>query len=164
MLYLLRNVTQYITNIAIFYIKKFLYIYKRENKKTKQKNLFKNQLPNTIIPITRTTRLSFKERKMTICAIQANILSTTLYKSNLEFSIMSISNKRQQIAYQTMQLSNADWETDPRVKQLQAMDSYLELQQKNLETQQKSAASQLESYQKILDTNVKKDFTLNLNA
>ena len=53
---------------------------------------------------------------------------------------MSISNKRQQIAYQTMQLSNADWETDPRVKQLQAMDSYLELQQKNLETQQKSAA------------------------
>ena len=55
-----------------------------------------------------------------------------------------------------MQLSNADWETDPRVKQLQAMDSYLELQQKNLETQQKSAASQLESYQKILDTNVKK--------
>ena len=101
---------------------------------------------------------------MTICAIHANILSTTLYKSNLEFSIMSISNKRQQIAYQTMQLSNADWETDPRVKQLQAMDSYLELQQKNLETQQKSAASQLESYQKILDTNVKKDFTLNLNA
>lgn len=77
---------------------------------------------------------------------------------------MSISNKRQQIAYQTMQLSDVDWETDPRVKQLQAMDSYLELQQKNLETQQKSVTSQLESYQKILDSNVKKDFTLNLNA
>lgn len=101
---------------------------------------------------------------MTICAIQANILSCTLYKSNLEFNIMSISNKRQQIAYQTMQLSDADWENDPRVKQLQAMDSYLELQQKNFETQQKSVTSQLESYQKILDTNVKKDFTLNLNA
>ena len=101
---------------------------------------------------------------MTIAAVQANILSTTLYKSNLEFQIMNISNKRQQIAYQTMQLSDVDWENDPRVKQLQTMDSYLELQQENFETQQKAAASQLESYQKILDTNVKKDFTLNLNA
>lgn len=101
---------------------------------------------------------------MTVCAIQANILQTTLYKSNLEFSIMSISNKRQQLAYQMMQLCNADWENDPRVKQIQAMDSYLELQQKNLETQQKAATAQLESYQKILDSNVKKDFTLNLNA
>ena len=101
---------------------------------------------------------------MTISAVQANILSTTLYKSNLEFQIMNISNKRQQIAYQTMQLADVDWESDPRVKQLQAMDSYLELQQENLETQQKSAAAQLESYQKLLDNNVKKDFTLNLNA
>ena len=101
---------------------------------------------------------------MTISAVQANILSTTLYKSNLEFQIMNISNKRQQIAYQTMQLSDVDWENDPRVKQLQAMDSYLELQQENFETQQKAAASLLESLQKILDTNVKKDCTLNLNA
>ena len=109
---------------------------------------------------------------MTIGAINTRLLSLTLYKSNLEYSITSISNKRQQIAYQTMQLSDVDWESDPRVQQLQAMDSYLELQQKNLETQQqknletqqKAAASELESMQKILDTNVKKDFTLNLNA
>lgn len=101
---------------------------------------------------------------MTIAAVQANILSCTLYKSNLEYTIMNISNKRQQIAYQTMQLSDCDWENDPRVKRLQAMDSYLELQQKNFETQQKAVTSQLDSYQKLLDTNVKKDFTLNLNA
>ena len=101
---------------------------------------------------------------MTVGAINTNVLRMTQYKSQLEFSIMTISNKRQNIAYQTMQLSNVDWETDPRVKQLQAMDQWLELQQKNLETQQKSAAAQLESYQKILDTNVKKDFTINLNA
>lgn len=101
---------------------------------------------------------------MTVGAINTNVLMMTQYKSQLEFSIMTISNKRQNIAYQTMQLSNVDWETDPRVKQLQAMDQWLELQQKNLETQQKSATAQLESYQKILDTNVKKDFTINLNA
>ena len=101
---------------------------------------------------------------MTVGAINTNVLMMTQYKSQLEFSIMTISNKRQNIAYQTMQLSNVDWENDPRVKQLQAMDQWLELQQKNLETQQKSATQQLESYQKILDTNLKKDFTINLNA
>ena len=101
---------------------------------------------------------------MTIGAINTRLLSLTMYKSNLEFSITSISNRRQQIAYQTMQLADADWESDPRVQQLQSMDQYLELQQKNLETQQKAATSELESMQKILDTNVKKDFTLNLNA
>ncbi len=101
---------------------------------------------------------------MTICAVNTNLLQATLYKSQLEYSIMNISNKRQQIAYQTMQLSDADWENDPRVKQLQAMDSYLELQQKNLETQQKTAAAQVESFQKLLDSNTSKDFKLNINA
>ena len=63
-----------------------------------------------------------------------------------------------------MSLANVDWESDPRVKQLQAMDSYLELQQKNLETQQKAASAELESMQKIVENNVKKDMTLNLTA
>lgn len=101
---------------------------------------------------------------MTVGAINTRLLSLTMYKSNLEFSITSITNKRQQIAYQTMQLAGADFENDPRVQALQAMDQYLELQQKNLETQQKAANSELESMQKILDTNVKKDFTINLTA
>ena len=101
---------------------------------------------------------------MTFCALNTRLLTLTMYKSNLEYSITSISNKRQQIAYQTMSLANVDWESDPRVKQLQAMDSYLELQQKNLETQQKAASAELESMQKIVENNVKKDMTLNLNA
>lgn len=101
---------------------------------------------------------------MTVCAVQANLLSATLYKSQLEFSIMQISNKRMNLAWQTSQLSNADWENDPRVKQLQAMDSYLELQQKNLETQQKAVAAQIESYQKLVDSNVQKEFKLNISA
>lgn len=62
-----------------------------------------------------------------------------------------------------MELSNvSDWESDPRVQKLQAMDSYLELQQKQIETQLKAAASQLESYQKAVETNVKNDYKLNL--
>ncbi len=101
---------------------------------------------------------------MTICAINTRMLTLTLYKSNLEFSIMNISNKRQNIAYQTTSLIGSDWEEDPAVKRLQLMDQQLELQQKNLETQQKAAAAELESMQKILDNNIKKDFTINLNA
>ena len=101
---------------------------------------------------------------MTYCALNTRLLTLTMYKSNLEYSITSISNKRQQIAYQTMSLANVDWESDPRVKQLHAMDLYLELQQKNLETQQKAASAELESMQKIVENNVKKDMTLNLTA
>ncbi len=157
---MLRFVTWYITNIAIFYTKFCLYKYREKIKKAKLKTNTKFQLQTT----TRTTKDCFKEKKMTIGAINTRLLSLTMYKSNLEFSITSITNKRQQIAYQTMQLSDADWESDPRVQQLQAYDQYLELQQKNLETQQKAATNELESMQKILDTNVKKDFTLQLNA
>ena len=36
---------------------------------------------------------------MTVCALNTNILSLTLYKSNLEYSIMNISSQRQNIAY-----------------------------------------------------------------
>jgi len=101
---------------------------------------------------------------MTYCAINTALLTQTYYKSNLEFSITQISNKRQQIAYQTLQLANVDWEKDPRVKQLQAMDSWLELQQKAHETQLKTATAMCESLQKLSDTNSKKDHTLNINA
>jgi hypothetical protein len=100
---------------------------------------------------------------MTVGAVNTSILQLTLYKSNLEFTIMQISGKRQNLAYQAMNLCNAEDE-DPRLKQLQAMDSYLELQQKSFETQQKSATAQLDSFQKLLDNNIKKDFTINLNA
>ena len=44
------------------------------------------------------------------------------------------------------------------------MDQQLELQQKNLETQQQAAAAELESIQKLLQTNVKSAHTLNFNA
>lgn len=101
---------------------------------------------------------------MTIAVVNTRLLTLTLYKSNLEYSIMNISNKRQNIAYQTSSLIGADWEKDPAVKKLQLMDQQLELQQKNLETQQKAAAAELESMQKLLDNNIKKDFTLNFNA
>lgn len=102
---------------------------------------------------------------MTICAVNVNLLQATLYKSQLEFGIMNISNKRQQIAgLLSGQLANADWENDPRVRQLQFMDEKLELQQKQLETQQKTAAAQVESFQKLLDSNTNKDFKLNINA
>ncbi len=103
---------------------------------------------------------------MTVCALNTNILSLTLYKSNLEYSIMNISSQRQNIAYTLSRActGTTDFSNDPQVQSLQYMDSYLELQQKNLETQQKAATTQLESLQKLLENNIKKDFTINLSA
>lgn len=101
---------------------------------------------------------------MTVAAINTQILSTTLYKSQTESAVTNINNERAQIAYQTTALIGADWEKDPRVKILELKDQQLELQQKNLETQQKAASAQLESLQKLLDNNIKKDFTINLSA
>ena len=67
----------------------------------------------------------------TICAVQTRLLTLTQYKSNLEYSIMNISNKRQNIAYTLSRAcTGSDWENDPQVQQLQYMDSYLELQQR----------------------------------
>lgn len=102
---------------------------------------------------------------MTVAALNTNILSLTLYKSNLEFRVMQLTSQRQNIAYTLSRACmNSDFENDPQVQQLQYMDSYLEIEQKNLETQQKSATAQLESLQKLLDNNIKKDFTINLSA
>ena len=101
---------------------------------------------------------------MTYCALNAAFLQATLFKSQLEFSLTNVSNKRQNIAWQTMQLSDADWENDPRIKKLQAMDSYLELQQKQIETQLKAATAQAESLDKALQKNVPEAHKLNLSA
>ena len=101
---------------------------------------------------------------MTYCALNAALLQTTLYKSQLEYSLTGISNKRMQIAWQTNQLTDVDWDKDPRVKKLQAMDSYLELQQKQIESQLKAATAQQESLQKVVDKNTSEAHKLNFSA
>lgn len=114
---------------------------------------------------------------MAVAAAQARMLTLTMYKSDLEYRIMNISAQRQALSTQSQAYSTAiyqqyqeagldapDLSNDPVLAGIQAQDSYLEQQQKTLETQQKSVTSDLESVEKLVDTNIKKDFKLNIGS
>ena len=109
---------------------------------------------------------------MTIAAAQARMLTLTMYKSDLEYRLMNISNQKQALALQSAQYAAAYSEAggtgslddDPYMSRIQYMDKALEAEQKTLETQQKAAAADLESVEKLVDTNVKKDFKLNIGS
>jgi len=99
---------------------------------------------------------------MTVCALNARLLSLTMQKSDLEYKILAISNKRMMISYQTAAFADLDFES-PEMKQLQAIDQIYELEQTNLETQEKEISAEFDSVQKLLENNIKKDFKLNVS-
>ena len=99
---------------------------------------------------------------MTMCALNARLLSLTMYKSDLEFKILCITNRRQKIAYLTSGMLDSDMES-PEMQRLNAMDQIYELEQTNLETQQKAVTAEFDSVQKLLENNIKKDFKLNVS-
>ncbi len=99
---------------------------------------------------------------MTMCAFNARMLTLKIQKSDLEYKILAINNKRQIIAYQTAALADVDMEDDS-MTQLNAIDQVYELEQTNLETQLKIVDAEFESVEKQLTNNIKKDFKLNLS-
>ena len=99
---------------------------------------------------------------MTFCVGQATLLSLTMQKSDLEYKILSISNKRQIIAYQTAALAGSDTDS-PEMAQLQAIDQVYELEQTSLETQEKMVSAEFDGVQKMVENNIKKDCKLNLS-
>lgn len=109
---------------------------------------------------------------MTMAAAQARMLTLTLYKSDLEYRLMSISNQKQALALQSSAYAAAyaeaggsgSLEDDPYMLAIQYQDEALDAEQKTLETQQKAAAADLESVEKLVDNNIKKDFKLNIGS
>ena len=101
---------------------------------------------------------------MTIASVNARLLTMSMYKSDLEYRIMAVSNRRQQLSYQSAALSDADFNEDPRVKALQLQESALDLEQKNLETQQKAVSAEFDGLQKLLESNIKKDFKIDIGG
>ncbi len=109
---------------------------------------------------------------MTIAAAQARMLTLTMYKSDLEYRLMNISNQKQALAMQSAAYAQAyseaggtdSLENNPYMLAIQYRDKALECEQKTLETQQKAAAADLESVEKLVDNNVKKDFKLNIGS
>ena len=99
---------------------------------------------------------------MTMCVLNARLLSLTMQKSDLEYKILAINNKRQIISYQTAALADVDMD-DPSMTQLQALDQVYELEQTSLETQEKEVSAEFDSVQKLLENNIKKDFKLNVS-
>ena len=97
---------------------------------------------------------------MTVAALNARLLQLTMYKSDLEYKILAINNKRQIIAYQTAALADLDFDSS-EMDQLQAIDQIYELEQTNLETQEKAVSAEFDSVQKLLENNIKKEFKLN---
>ena len=97
---------------------------------------------------------------MTMCALQLRFMQLTQQKSDCEFAILQITSKRQIIAYQLQALAGDDFNDNPAVNQLQLTDEIYELEQTSLETQQKAITAEYDSVQKLLDTNIKKDFKL----
>lgn len=109
---------------------------------------------------------------MTVAAAQARLLSLTMYKSDLEYRIMNISNQKQALALQSAAYAQAyaeaggtdSLENNPYMLAIQYKDKALETEQKTLETQQQAAATELESVEKLVENNIKKDFKLNLGT
>ncbi len=110
---------------------------------------------------------------MTVAALNCQMLALTSYKADIEFKLQRIMDQRQYLAYKTIGISNAkakamQEENDAAQTALQqqecviqAYDKICEMYQGNLETQQKAAATELESVQKLLETNVKREFKIN---
>ncbi len=105
---------------------------------------------------------------MTVCAAQITMQYLMSYKSDLEYSLMEIGQRRQVLAYRSSQLASeaasdpeAVLSDDPVYQAMSWQDKQYEQQQKTLETQQSAASAQIESYQKLLEGNIKKDFQIN---
>lgn len=65
---------------------------------------------------------------------------------NIEKEMLAISNKRQELARQMVELIGPNFNSDARVAQLQAQDQEYELQQVQYEMMHKDASSKLEEY------------------
>jgi len=86
---------------------------------------------------------------------QARLNMLTRYKSDLEFGMQMIAQKRTALTYQAM----AAAEQYPELaQQLHVMDKKLESEMKQLETQHKIAKTEFDSVKKFVDDHAQKDF------
>lgn len=91
---------------------------------------------------------------MGLVAGQARLLMLTAYKSDLEFQMQQICQKRLMLsANAQMAMTNEGLQ-----KQLQQMDKSLELMQKQIETQHKAVETEYDSAKKVVDKNIEMSF------
>ena len=107
---------------------------------------------------------------MTVAALNCRMLTLTSYKADIEFRLQRIMEQRQYLSYKTIGIADlkskamqaedkyAQQLLEEQENQINAMDKIFEMEQTNIETQQKAAATELESITKLLDTNIKREF------
>ncbi|OGI17542.1 MAG: hypothetical protein A2255_07270 [Candidatus Melainabacteria bacterium RIFOXYA2_FULL_32_9] len=101
---------------------------------------------------------------MGLVASQARILMLTSRKSDLEFAMQQISQRRMMLAQATMSLAQTQMaagpeaQEDPRSAMLQQVDKMLEMQSLQFQTLHKTVSTELESVQKIIDKNIERSF------
>ena len=108
---------------------------------------------------------------MTISAAVLSLQYYTSYKSDLEYSLMEIGQRRAQLAYRSSAIAteassdpDAILSDDATYQALAWEDKQYEQQQKTLETQLSIVQQQVDSYQKLVDNNTKKDFSISFGG
>lgn len=102
---------------------------------------------------------------MAIVNAHMSILMLTSMKSDLEAKIMQISQRRQLIGTQEamviMQTQDiaASLSDNSKYQVLEIQDNMLDIQQKQYETKLKAVDANMEAQQKLLDSNIKEDFS-----
>ena len=109
---------------------------------------------------------------MATAAAQARLMSLTMYKSDLEFKLMNLSTQRQGITKLSADYAAAyadmggteNLEDDAYVIALQKQEEFLEQKQTQIETQLQECNAEFDSIEKLVETNIKKDFKLNFGS
>lgn len=90
---------------------------------------------------------------MGIAATQARLMMVVGYKSDLEFAMQMIAQKKMYLCYQ----AQAAAENYPELaEQYHFLDKQLDMELKTLETQHKMVSAEWESIKKVLDDNIEK--------
>lgn len=97
---------------------------------------------------------------MAFLTVQLNVQRITAQKADVEYWMSVISEKRTRITNQISELQAGEAsqaQDSPVIQNLQAVDKQLELELSKYESVQQSLAAQLESYEKLLQNNIKKE-------
>ena len=109
---------------------------------------------------------------MATAAAQARLLSLTMHKSDLEFKLMSLAAQKQGItklsADYAQMYSDAggtgDLQDDAYCQYLQKQEEYVDGIQTQIETQLQEVGAEIDSIEKLVQTNIKKEFKINFGS
>lgn len=103
---------------------------------------------------------------MAFLTVQLNVQRISAQKADVEYWMAVISEKRTRITNQISELQAgeaAQAMDSPTIVNLQAVDKQLELELSKYEALQQSLSTQLESYKKLLQNNIKNECKFEFN-